>query len=151
MAARFRLAVLTLQIATGCRAAVQMAMRTLVAAIMLTGVATTALAVPHVQPRPPRPIDAATFVQLVDAVKRESFVDGKLEHLRSVAGGKRYLFTGGQVIALLDAFTFWTDRIEALRLLPVLDRNNATIVARYFNSAPPITRTEARRILSLSD
>lgn len=101
--------------------------------------------------RPPRPVDAATFDQLLEAVRAEPFTDGKLERVRAVAGGKRYVFTSGQVTALLDAFTYWTDRLEALRLLPVIDRDNAAAVARYFAPAPATTRSEAARILQVAN
>lgn len=121
-------------------------MRPLFAALLLA-VAADASAMPYVQPRPPRPIPADVFAQLVDAMTAESFPDGKLEKLRAVAGGKRYLFDGGQAISVLHLFSFWNDRLAALRLLPLVDAASARAVRRYFESAPDGYRSEAQRIL----
>ncbi len=101
-------------------------------------------------PRPPRLIDAGTFDRLLADVRAEPFADGKLERVRAVAGGKVYLFTAGQVIALLDAFAFWDDRLQALRLLPLVDADNAATVYRYFTDAPETVRWDAARVLRLS-
>jgi hypothetical protein len=83
-------------------------------------------------------------------VRSEPFTDGKLERVRAVAGGRAYVFTGGQVVALLDAFVYWNDRLQALRLLPVVDAGNAEIVRRYFEPAPTTIYSEAERVLGLS-
>lgn len=102
-------------------------------------------------PRPPRPIDPVTFDQLLGAVNAEPFADGKLKRISAVAGGKSYLFTSGQVVALLASFTFWIERLAALRLLPLIDYNHALAVLRYFDDAPAIIRSEAKRALGLTD
>jgi hypothetical protein len=118
-----------------------------IVAVLLVAVAADAIAMPYVQPRPPRPVPAEVFAQLVDAMRGESFPDGKLERLRAVSGGKRYLFDSGQAITVLDLFAFWNDRLEALRLLPLVDAASARAVRRYFESAPDAYRSEAQRIL----
>lgn len=102
-------------------------------------------------PHPPRLIDPVTFDQLLGAVKAEPFADGKLERISAVAGGRGYLFTSGQVVELLDAFTFWIDRLAALRLLPLIDYNHALAVLGYFDPAPATIRSEAKRVLDLGD
>lgn len=117
------------------------------AALLLVVAAADAVATPYVQPRPPRPIPADVFAQLVDAVKAEDFPDGKIERLRAVSGGKLYLFTSSQAITILELFTFWTDRVTALRLLPLVDGKHAAAVLRYFDAAPEVVRSEARAIL----
>lgn len=114
---------------------------------LLLIVAADATAMPYVQPRPPRPIPADVFAQLFDAMKGESFPDGKLEKLRAITGGKRYLFDSGQAITVLGLFSFWNDRLEALRLLPLVDAASARAVRRYFEPAPDAYRSEAQRIL----
>ncbi len=125
-------------------------MRSLVAAATLVLVLSgSAGAVPFVRRRPPVPIDAATFAQLVEATKAEAFPDGKLAQIRNVAAGRRYLFTGPQIVTLLELFTFWYDRVEALRLTSPSDAQNAAAVLRYFEPAPGLARSEARRILGL--
>jgi hypothetical protein len=113
-------------------------------------VSTSAGARPWPRPRPPRLLDAASFDRLLNDVRAEPFPDGKLERIRAVAGGKMFVFTGGQVVALLDTFTFWRDRLDALRLLPLVDASNAEIVRRYFEAAPPLYSSEAARVLGLS-
>ncbi len=97
--------------------------------------------------RSPTPIDAETFQRLWTAVQAEPFADGKLEQLRAVAGGNRYTFAGPQAVALLRGFNFWSDRLQALRLLPVVNFDEAGAVVAYFDSAPALLRSEARRIL----
>lgn len=98
-------------------------------------------------PVPPRLISRSAFNRLLTAVKAEPFTDGKLQQVSAVAAGKRYVFTCGQVVTLLGAFDFWTDRLDALRLTPVVDHDNASVVLRYFDDAPATMRTEAQRIL----
>ena len=128
-----------------------MAPMRVLAAVLVFSIATSALAVPYVlPPRPPRPIPADVFAQLVDAMKAESFPDGKLERLRTVAGGKRYLLDGAQAITVLDLFAFWNDRLAALRLLSFVDGASAHAVRRYFAAAPDTVRSEAERILGAS-
>jgi hypothetical protein len=105
---------------------------------------------PWPRPRAPQLIDPATFERLIRDVRSEPFTDGKLGRLRNVAGGGVYVFAGGQVISLLDAFTFWDDRLQALRLLPLVDADNALIVCHYFEQAPELVRSAAARILGLA-
>lgn len=98
---------------------------------------------------PPWPIDAARFDALLAAVQAESFADGKLGQLRVVAGTKAYSFGGGQAVALLAAFDFWVERVEALRLLPLADQAGAKAVLRYFSGAPSTLQSEAQQILAV--
>jgi hypothetical protein len=105
---------------------------------------------PWPRPHPPRLLEPAAFDRLLSDVRSEPFTDGKLERVRAVAGGRVYVFTGGQVVALLESFTFWADRLQALRLLPNVDTDNAELVRRYFESAPTLIYTEAGRVLGLA-
>ncbi len=106
-------------------------------------------AMPPAYPHPPRLIDAATFDRLLGDVRSEPPTDGKLERVRAIASGRAYVFTGGQVVALLDAFTFWIDRVQALGLLPLVDGGQAARDCRYFDPAPATIRADATRILGL--
>lgn len=126
-------------------------MRALVAVLFAVAVG-NASAAPYVRPRPPRPITAAELARLVEAVKAESFTDGKLEQVRRAGGGRYFLFTGAQAISVLQLFEFWADRLSALRLLPITGGEDANAaVLRYFDAAPGVLRDEARRILGGSD
>jgi hypothetical protein len=117
---------------------------------LLLGAAPRLEAVPWSNMHRPRLIDPTTFDRLLREVRAEPFADGKLERVRVVAGGRVYLFTSGQAIALFDAFAFWDDRLQALRLLPLVDASNAAAVCRYFEPAPPTVRAEAARVLGLA-
>jgi hypothetical protein len=120
----------------------------MIAAALLLLFATHALATPARPFRPPRVIDPTALGHLVDAIKAETFTDGKIGRLREVAGGRAYLFTGSQTLTLLPLFTYWTDRVEALRLLSLADPQEAPRVLRYFDPAPELLRSEARTILT---
>ncbi len=104
-------------------------------------------ALPASLPRPPRLIDEQTFARLCAAVAAEPSSDGKLELVRAVAAGWRYLFTARHATPLLDAFTFWSDRVAALRLLPLASREEAARLRSYFDAAPEPHRAEARHVL----
>lgn len=130
---------------------IRLVRRAIAAGLLLAAMGSTAQAQYDGWPAPPRPISAAAFQRLLAAVKAESFSDGKPQQVRAVAAGKRYLFAGGQVIAVLDAFGYWTDRLEALRLLPLVDRAGATAVKQSFDAAPATIRSEAGRILGVGD
>jgi hypothetical protein len=125
--------------------------RAFILTLLLFGLLSPAAAAPATWPRLPHPpvaIDAATFQALLAAVNAESFADGKLERLRAVAGGRSYSFTGRQAVSLLRSFEFWIERVEALRLLPIADREGVDAVLRYFAGAPSTIATEAQRILA---
>ena len=126
------------------------AVRDLALLALVFCVSSPADARPWPRPRPPRLVDESTFDRLLDEVRSEPFTDGKLERVRAVAGGKVYVFTGAQVVALLDAFVYWNDRLQALRLLPLVDAGNAEIVRRQFEAAPTTISAEAERVLGLS-
>jgi len=115
-----------------------------VLAFALVGHAFAAGRTRHVEPTP---IDAAAFEQLVGALKSESFAGGKLDYLRAIHG--LYLFNGAQATEVLGTFDFWNDRLDGLRL--ILPANSATVgaILRYFEAAPDLYKSEARRILRL--
>src|SRR5438874_1461132 len=121
-------------------------MRALFAAAVIVLSLHAAVAAPWVRSRPPRPIDAPTFACLLDALAREHFTDDKLARIRAIAPVGSFVFDATQTIAVLERFSFWLDRAEALRLLPLVDRPNAVAVLDYFAPAPELTRSEAQRI-----
>ena len=120
--------------------------------LMLVLGATSAQAVPTLRrPQPPqRPITAADFGELLAAVNAEPFGNAKLECLRAVNGSRSYSFDGQQALALLGSFEFWVERVEALRLLPIIDRDRASVdaVRLFFEGAPALLRAEAQRVLA---
>jgi hypothetical protein len=85
------------------------------------------------QPAPPppppvpavQPITEAQLDQLMKAIGRESFSDGKLRVLSSAAPTQYFLVP--QVQKLLQRFSFGEDKLNAMRVLwpRVLDRENA--------------------------
>jgi hypothetical protein len=128
--------------------AVSFVVRAIATALIVCLASSFALGYPRARPRP---IDPTTFTHLIEAIKSEQFADAKLERLRGVAGGKIYLFSTGQMLTVLDLFEFWTERLDALRLLPPIDGKHAAATVRYFDQAPDTIRSEARRVLQVSE
>ena len=124
-----------------------MAVRALVVVVALS-VAATAAAKGNSSVSPPRPIHPAVFARLLEAVRAEPFTDAKLGRLREVEGGRAWLLDAAQASQLLDAFDFWSDRLEALRLMPLVDAAvAAAAVLRFFDPAPDSIRRDAERVL----
>ncbi len=119
-----------------------------VACLLACVIANASAAASYVRPRPPRAITADELGRLADAVQAEPFADGKLEQLRRVAGGRYLLFSGAQAIGILELFAFWSERLSALRLMPLTGADADQAVLRAFERAPGVIRDEARRILS---
>ena len=59
-------------------------------------------------------IDDSDFADLVSRIGKENFSDNKLRVLRTAA--KSYRFYCGQIVRLIDAFTFSEEKLEALRI-----------------------------------
>lgn len=90
---------------------------------------------PNLPPPPPnlpppgriqvQPISPQSLSQLVSAINRESFSDGKVRVLQTAVQGQFFLV--GQAKQLLNAYTFSQDKLTAASLLAprILDSQNA--------------------------
>jgi hypothetical protein len=115
-------------------------------------VAHAASAAPPSLPRrwtPPRPLDDAEVTAVLAVLAGEPFPDGKLRQLEWVTLGQRRTVACAQAVRLLGAFDFWYDRVAALRLLPLHDREHLALILAYFTDAPGVARSQARAILAL--
>lgn len=113
-------------------------------------VAVSAAPPPPPAPAPPPPAAACMadgdFGSLKEAIEGESFSDGKLNVLRTAAGDQ--WFCVAQVGALLDAFSFSSDKLKALEAVKahIVDRqNNFKIFSHFTFSAD---KEKAKRILA---
>jgi uncharacterized protein DUF4476 len=92
-------------------------------------------------PPPPQPVPVPTvqpisegqLQQLLSAIARESFGDGKLRVLESAAPSQYFLVP--QVVKILQKFSFGDDKLDAVRTLwpRVLDQNNGFQLYQAFN------------------
>ncbi|MFL5345963.1 MAG: DUF4476 domain-containing protein [Hyalangium sp.] len=91
------------------------------------------------QPPPPAPVPAvqpvseAQLQQLLAAISREKFGDGKMQVLESAAGSQYFLVP--QVLKILQKFSFGDDKLNAVRALwpRVLDQNNGFQLYQAFS------------------
>jgi hypothetical protein len=79
------------------------------------------------------PISEDQLQQLIKAMARESFGDGKIRVLESAAPSQYFLVP--QVLKILKGFSFGDDKLDAVRTLwpRVLDRDNAFQLYGAFN------------------
>lgn len=90
----------------------------------------------HQDSATPKPMPDSDFSNLISKIKGESFSDNQMRVLRTAA--KNYNFSCGQIIRVLDCFTFSEDKITALGITypKVTDpKNNFNILDSFTYSA----------------
>ncbi len=80
-----------------------------------------------------QPISEGQLQQLLNAIAKESFGDGKIRVLESAAPSQYFLVP--QVMKILQRFSFGDDKLDAVRTLwpRVLDRDNSYQLYQAFN------------------
>ncbi|KFE62933.1 DUF4476 domain-containing protein [Hyalangium minutum] len=104
---------------------------------------------PPAPPAPPQPqvspISEPQLQNLMQAIQKESFGDGKLRVLEAAAPTQYFLVP--QVMKVLQKFSFGEDKLDAVRLLwpRVLDRENSYQLYQSFSF--PAEKEELKKII----
>jgi hypothetical protein len=102
-------------------------------AVLMSSVASAQTARPAAPPVPKvSAISEQQLQALIAAIKKETFGDGKLRALESVAPKQYFLVP--QTLKILQGFAFGEDKLTAVRMIwpRVLDRDNAAQLYQAF-------------------